>query len=174
MARVTILMGSNSDEATVAPCMEVLQKLGIDFFVTVTSAHRSGDRTQAIIREQEAAGTEVFICAAGMAAHLAGVVASRTIRPVIGIPIKGGALMGMDALLSTVQMPSGFPVATVALDGARNAAWLAAQILALHDHDLAEKIHAERKRMCTQVEEAGRAITEKYLEKYGQEGIFII
>ena len=106
----------------------------------------------------------MFICAAGMAAHLAGAVAARTTRPVISIPVAGSALGGMDALLSTVQMPPGFPVATVALDkaGARNAAWLAAQILALHDESLAGALRAEREAFKVSVERAGAELQEKY------------
>ena len=112
----------------------------------------------------EAKGAQVFICAAGMAAHLAGAVAARTIRPVIGIPISGSAFGGMDSLLSTVQMPPGFPVATVATDkaGARNAAWLAAQILALTDKDLADRIRAAREKMKADIEKAGAELSARY------------
>lgn len=105
MATVVILMGSKSDEEKVVPCAEILKKLGVDYFLTVSSAHRTPERTEQIIREQEACGAKIFICAAGMAAHLAGAVAARTTCPVIGIPISGTAFGGMDALLSTVQMP---------------------------------------------------------------------
>ncbi|MBO4335413.1 MAG: 5-(carboxyamino)imidazole ribonucleotide mutase [Desulfovibrio sp.] len=164
MADVTIFMGSASDEEKVAPCMEILQKLGISFAVTVTSAHRTAERTAQLVREEEASGCKVFICAAGMAAHLAGAVAARTIKPVLGIPISGQALAGMDALLSTVQMPPGYPVATLALDkaGARNAAWLAAEILALGNSALAEKIREARRVMQSDVEEQGRRISAQY------------
>ena len=159
MASVCIIMGSKSDEEKVAPCAEVLKKLGIGFFMTVSSAHRTPERTEKIVREQEASGCRVFICAAGMAAHLAGATV-----PVIGIPISGTAFGGMDSLLSTVQMPPGFPVATVACDkaGARNAAWLAAQILALGDSALRDRIGAERAKMREGVEDAAAAIQEKY------------
>lgn len=164
MASVCIIMGSKSDEEKVAPCAEILKKLGIGFFMTVSSAHRTPERTETIVREQEASGCRVFICAAGMAAHLAGAVAARTTLPVIGIPISGTAFGGMDSLLSTVQMPPGFPVATVACDkaGARNAAWIAAQILALGDSALRDRIEAERARMREGVEEAAAAVQEKY------------
>ena len=118
MAQVAIFIGSASDEPVIAPCAEVLRKLGVSYRFTVTSAHRTPERTEALVRELEAEGCRVFICAAGMAAHLAGAVAARTLKPVIGIPVSGAALGGMDALLSTVQMPPGFPVATVALDKA--------------------------------------------------------
>jgi len=154
MAQVAIFMGSKSDEATVRPCAEVLDKLGVPHVFTVTSAHRTPERTARLVSELEADGTQIFICAAGLAAHLAGAVAAKTIRPVLGIPIAASALGGMDALLATVQMPPGFPVGTLALDKvkARNAAWLAAQILALHDAELAERIRAERRKMIEQVE----------------------
>lgn len=163
-AKVVIIMGSQSDEPSVAPCAEILRELGVSFILTVSSAHRTPERTCALVAQEEAKGAQVFICAAGMAAHLAGAVAARTIKPVIGIPVSGTALGGMDALLSTVQMPPGFPVATLALDkaGARNAAWLAAQILALEDKALAERIARARKKMAESVAEAGNALTRKY------------
>ena len=142
----------------------MLRKLGVSYRFTVTSAHRTPERTEALVRELEAEGCRVFICAAGMAAHLAGAVAARTLKPVIGIPVSGAALGGMDALLSTVQMPPGFPVATVALDkaGARNAAWLAAQILALTDPGLAAALAVEREAFKVSVDKAGREIEAKY------------
>lgn len=156
MIQVAIFMGSISDEEAVRPCAEVLDKLGIRYRFTVTSAHRTPERTEKLVAELEKEGCRVFICAAGMAAHLAGAVAARTIRPVIGIPVTASALGGMDALLSTVMMPPGFPVATVALDkaGARNAAWLAAQILALEDEELAAKLRRERENFAAAVEAA--------------------
>lgn len=163
--KVAIFIGSASDEATVAPCAEILKQLGIPYLFTITSAHRTPRRTEALVERLEAEGCEVFICAAGMAAHLAGAVAARTIRPVIGIPVAASPLGGMDALLSTVQMPPGFPVGTVALDkaGARNAAWLAAQILALGDPALADAIRAARERLGADVESAGDALQERHL-----------
>lgn len=162
--KVAIFIGSASDEPTVSPCADVLKSLGIPFLFTVTSAHRTPERTERLVRELETQGCEVFICAAGMAAHLAGVVCALTLRPVIGIPVAASALGGMDALLATVQMPPGFPVATVALDkpGARNAAWLAARILALHDPALAARLHEARAQMVLDVEAAGNAIAAKY------------
>ena len=108
-AKVAVFIGSASDEATVAPCADILKKLGIPFRFTVTSAHRTPERTAELVDSLEAAGCEVFICAAGMAAHLAGAVAARTMKPVIGIPVAASPLGGMDALLATVQMPPGFP-----------------------------------------------------------------
>ncbi len=149
-------MGSISDEETVRPCAEVLDKLGIGYRFTVSSAHRTPERTEKLVSELEEAGCKVYICAAGMAAHLAGAVAARTIKPVVGIPVTASALGGMDALLATVMMPPGFPVATVALDkaGARNAAWLAAQILALNDAALAAKLVDARAAFARDVEAA--------------------
>ena len=163
-ARVAIFIGSSSDEAQIAPCADVLGELGIPYLFTVTSAHRTPERTEKLVTELEAAGCQVYICAAGMAAHLAGAVAARTIRPVIGIPVTASALGGMDALLATVQMPPGFPVATVALDkaGARNAAWLAAQMLALADAELADKIRQARAVFKHDVEKAGEDLSRRH------------
>ncbi len=164
MTKVAIFMGSISDEAQISPCTEILKKLDISFVFTVTSAHRTPERTEKLVADLEKDGVEVFICAAGMAAHLAGAVAARTIKPVIGIPVSNVALSGLDALYSTVQMPPGFPVATVATDkaGARNAAWLAAQILALHDTKLAQKLADAREQFKLDVEKAGQEIMQKY------------
>ena len=156
MVQVAIFIGSISDEPTISPCAEILKSLGIPYRFTVSSAHRTAERTEKLIQELENDGCQVFICAAGMAAHLAGAVAARTNKPVIGIPVTASALGGMDALLATVMMPPGFPVATVALDkaGARNAAWLAAQILALSDAELDKKLQAARQKFIVEVEAA--------------------
>ncbi len=164
MVQVGIFMGSISDEAQVSPCVDILKKLGISYCFTVTSAHRTPERTEKLVDELEKSGVQVFICAAGMAAHLAGAVAARSIKPVIGIPISGSALAGADALYSTVQMPPGFPVATVATDkaGARNAAWLAAQILALQDAELGKKLLEAREQFKSDVHKAGAEVMEKY------------
>jgi 5-(carboxyamino)imidazole ribonucleotide mutase len=153
-------MGSKSDEATVRPCVEILDKLGISYTFTITSAHRTPERTARLVRELEEGGVQVFICAAGLAAHLAGAVAAKTVKPVLGIPVSASSLGGWDALLATVQMPPGFPVGTLALDkvGARNSAWLAAQILALHDPALTERLLAERSKMVEQVEEDAKTL----------------
>ncbi|HAS89231.1 MAG TPA: 5-(carboxyamino)imidazole ribonucleotide mutase [Desulfovibrio sp.] len=155
-AKVAIFMGSISDKDTMQPCSDLLTKLGIPHVFTVSSAHRTPERTAKLVKELEDNGCEIFICAAGLAAHLAGAVAAKTIRPVLGVPICGSALGGMDALLATVQMPPGFPVGTVALDkvGAKNSAWMAAQILALHDEGLAEKIREARRGFVDSVERA--------------------
>lgn len=154
MPDVTIMMGSRSDLETVRACEEILNKLGISCEMTVASAHRSPERVERLVRE--ASDTKVFICAAGMAAHLAGAVAARTVRPVIGIPLAASSLGGQDALFSTAQMPPGVPVATVSLDkaGAKNAAWLAAEILAIADQALRKRIEDERKKMSDDVEKA--------------------
>lgn len=162
MASVSVLMGSDSDLAIVRPGLQLLEQLGISFAVFVSSAHRTPQRTGALIASALQSGTQVFICAAGMAAHLAGAIAARTCKPVIGVPIAGATLNGMDALLSTVQMPAGFPVATVALNGAKNAAWLAAQILALQDCALAERIQARRLEMARAVEESSLKIQAEF------------
>ena len=158
MADAMIVMGSGSDLEKVKVCGEILEKLGISFEFAICSAHRTPDRVEKIIGE--AADTKVFICAAGMAAHLAGAFAARTLCPVIGIPISSSTLGGMDALLSTVQMPSGVPVATMALDkaGAKNAAWLAAEIMALSDPSLKQRLEDERKKMREEVERASISI----------------
>lgn len=164
MSKVAVFMGSKSDEGVVSPCIEILKQLGISYKFTITSAHRTPERTDSLINELEQGGCQVYICAAGMAAHLAGAVAARTIKPVIGIPVTSGNLGGMDALLSTVMMPAGFPVATVALDksGARNAAWLAAQIIALNDSELAKRIHVAHEKMQKDVESAAAELEKNY------------
>ncbi len=143
---VAILMGSDSDLPTMQTTLDVLAKLEIPFEVKITSAHRTPDATHDYVTDADKRGCNAFIAAAGLAAHLAGVVASLTLKPVIGVPMDGGPLKGQDALLSTVMMPGGIPVATVAIGkaGAKNAAYLAAQILATSDAGLAERIKAER------------------------------
>ena len=168
--KVAIFIGSISDEALVTPCAETLRKLEIPFRFTVSSAHRTPERTQALVDELETQGCRVFICAAGMAAHLAGAVAARTCRPVIGIPLAASPLGGMDALLATVQMPPGFPVATMALDkaGARNAAWMAAQILALEDPALHERIKKAREDLKGDVEKAGADLESRWVPHKAQ------
>ncbi|MBU0499816.1 MAG: 5-(carboxyamino)imidazole ribonucleotide mutase [Gammaproteobacteria bacterium] len=143
---VAVLMGSKSDLPVLEKTLEVLKTLAIPFEVKITSAHRTPDVTHAYVKDAEQRGCQIFIAAAGLAAHLAGTVAGLTLKPVIGIPLDAGPLQGMDSLLSTVQMPGGIPVATVAVGsaGAKNAGYLAAQILALADMALAERIRAER------------------------------
>jgi 5-(carboxyamino)imidazole ribonucleotide mutase len=137
---VGILVGSKSDLPVMEKCTNRLDDLGIDYEFEVRSAHRNPEAVAEYVTSAPERGIRVFICAAGMAAHLAGAVAARTNLPVIGIPIAAGTLGGFDALLATVQMPSGVPVATVAVNGAANAAVLAAQILALSDSELAQRL----------------------------------
>jgi len=146
MKFVSILMGSKSDYGVMEECAKTLETFGVMYEVVVSSAHRSPDRTHQYVKNAEAKGAKVFIAAAGMAAHLAGVVASLTTKPVIGVPMKGGVMEGMDALLSTVQMPGGMPVGTVAIGsaGAVNSAYLAMQILAISDEELAAKLQEDR------------------------------
>jgi 5-(carboxyamino)imidazole ribonucleotide mutase len=139
---VGILVGSKSDLPVMEKCTARLEDLGIDHELEVRSAHRNPEDVAEYVASAPGRGIKVFICAAGMAAHLAGAVAARTNLPVIGIPIAAGTLGGFDALLATVQMPSGVPVATVAVNGAANAAVLAAQILAISDPELAERLEA--------------------------------
>lgn len=148
-AFVAILMGSDSDLPVMQTTAEILASLQIPFEIKVSSAHRTPDRTVAYVKEAQNRGCEVFICAAGLAAHLAGTVAAHTIKPVIGVPLAGGSLQGMDALLSTVQMPGGIPVACVAIGnaGAQNAAYLSAQMLALKDAELAARLARQREEM---------------------------
>ncbi len=144
---VAILMGSKSDLPVIEETFAVLDRLGVRYEARILSAHRTPAETHAYVKDADGRGCAVFIAAAGLAAHLAGTVAGLTTRPVIGIPLDAGPLKGMDALLSTVQMPGGIPVACVAIGkaGARNAAWLAAQILALADDDLKRRLQAARR-----------------------------
>ena len=162
MKKVAILMGSDSDLPIVEKGIAVLRDYGIPFEVHVYSAHRTPAEAAEFVKGARANGFGVMIAAAGMAAHLAGAVAANTTRPVIGIPISCKNTGGVDALWSTVQMPSGIPVATVAIDGAANAAHLAAQILALSDETLADKLSAQRAAASAAVLEKNRAVEEKY------------
>ena len=161
---VAILMGSDSDLPQVEAAFGILDSFGIDYEVKVTSAHRTPKITHDYVTDADQRGCGVFICAAGMAAHLAGAVAAATLRPVVGIPINA-SLDGLDALLATVQMPGGIPVATVAIGkaGAKNAAYLAAQILAAGDPDLHQKLIAERE-VCAQAVVAKDQALQKKLK----------
>lgn len=161
MKKVGIIMGSDSDLPVVQKAMDALQGLGVPYEVHIFSAHRTPAQAQAFSLSARSSGFGVIICAAGMAAHLAGSIAANTTLPVIGIPMKSGYLGGIDALLSTVQMPSGIPVATVAIDGATNAALLAAQIIAVSDAALAEKLDAKRKADAEKVLAKDAALTAK-------------
>lgn len=137
-------MGSDSDLPIMKACIELLKKFDINYEVKITSAHRTPDDTREYVRDAEQRGCVVFIAGAGLAAHLAGAVAAQTVRPVIGVPIDSGALHGFDALLSTVQMPGGIPVASVAIGGAKNAAYLAVQIMAISDNRLKNALEEDR------------------------------
>jgi 5-(carboxyamino)imidazole ribonucleotide mutase len=160
---VAILMGSDSDLPVMDRCLKTLKVLGILYEVSVLSAHRTPDHVEKYVAKAEAEGVQVFICAAGGAAHLAGAVVARTLRPVIGVPLNATGLNGLDALLSTVQMPSGVPVATVAIGemGASNAAFLAARILALSDAGLRSRLEAHRDEMVKGVLEKNAKAREK-------------
>ncbi|ADE16826.1 phosphoribosylaminoimidazole carboxylase, catalytic subunit [Nitrosococcus halophilus Nc 4] len=143
---VAVLMGSDSDLPVMQATLDLLKTLEVPFEVRISSAHRTPEATARYVKEADARGCGVFIAAAGLAAHLAGAVAANTLKPVIGVPMEGGPLNGMDALLSTVQMPGGIPVACVAIGkaGAKNAAYLAAQILGLGDAALAQRLSSDR------------------------------
>ena len=162
MKKVAVIMGSDSDLPVVEKAIVQLRELGIAHTVRVLSAHRTPQQAQEFAAGARAAGYGVILAAAGKAAHLAGVLAAATTLPVIGIPVRASVLDGMDALLSTVQMPSGIPVATVAIDGAQNAALLAAEILAVEDEQLAERLSALRAAATARVLAKDREISEKY------------
>jgi len=161
--QVLILMGSSSDLPIMQGAVDRLKEFGVSHEITVASAHRSPDRVERLLAEAHARGVQVFIAGAGAAAHLAGVIAARTVRPVIGVPIDSSSLKGLDALLSTVQMPPGVPVATVSIGtaGAINAAVLAAEILALSDPDLAARLEAYKQKLARQVEEAAARLEQQ-------------
>ena len=151
--RVLILMGSDSDLPVMERASKQLEEFNIPYFMTVSSAHRTPDRTVKLVREAERKGVEVIIAGAGAAAHLAGVIAAHTILPVIGVPVDSSPLKGIDALYSTVQMPPGIPVATMAVGsgGAKNAAIFSAQILAVKDKKIARALKAFKKKMAREV-----------------------
>lgn len=163
MAEVALLMGSNSDLPKIQNCIDTLKKLSVDVEVRVMSAHRTPDLVMEFASTAAERGIKVIIAAAGGAAHLAGVVAAHTVLPVIGIPVEGGAFHGMDALLATVQMPGGIPVATVGVGsgGATNAALLAAEIIAVTDSALRDRLKADRQARRKKVEEADAAIQQQ-------------
>jgi 5-(carboxyamino)imidazole ribonucleotide mutase len=161
MKKVAVIMGSDSDWAVVQQACRQLAALGIPYEAHILSAHRTPAQAAEFAKGARANGFGVMICAAGMAAHLAGAFAANTTLPVIGIPMKGGAGDGLDALLATVQMPSGIPVATVALNGAKNAAVLAAQILAVEDSELAARLDAARADMAAQIAEKEAALQQE-------------
>ena len=162
---VAVLMGSDSDLPIMDAAISLLKQFNVTVEVKVTSAHRTPEETQAYVQDAENRGCQAFIAGAGMAAHLAGAVAAQTTRPVIGVPIDAGPLQGFDALLSTVQMPGGIPVATVAIGkaGAKNAAYLAVQMMALADDDLAEALKNERAENARKIVEKAESIGQQYL-----------
>lgn len=158
MKKVAVVMGSDSDLPVMKPCIKTLRGLGVPFVVRVMSAHRTPDAAAQFSKSAAENGFGVIISAAGKAAHLGGVLAAHTTLPIIGVPIKSSTLDGLDALLSTVQMPSGVPVASVAIDGAKNAALLAAEILALGDEGLSKKLLAEKEKMAREVKAKDAAL----------------
>ena len=162
---VAVLMGSDSDLPIMDAAISLLKQFNVTVEVKVTSAHRTPAETQAYVQDAENRGCQAFIAGAGMAAHLAGAVAAQTTRPVIGVPIDAGPLQGFDALLSTVQMPGGIPVAAVAIGkaGAKNAAYLAVQMMALADDDLAEALKNERAENARKIVEKAESIGQQYL-----------
>ena len=161
MKKVAVIMGSDSDLPVVEKAINTLKEFGVPYEAHVYSAHRTPDEAAAFASGAREAGFGAIIAAAGMAAHLAGAIAARTTLPVVGIPVKGGAVDGMDALLATVQMPSGMPVATVALNGAVNAALLCIQMLAIEDAELAAKLDAKRAKDTAAVLAKDAALQEK-------------
>ena len=162
MKKVAIIMGSDSDLPVVEKAINTLDEFSVPYTVHVLSAHRTPDEAHELSKNARENGYGALICAAGMAAHLAGAIAANTTLPVIGIPVKSKNLDGLDALLSTVQMPTGIPVATVAIDGAANAAILAVQMLAIEDKDLAKKLDAQRKAGAEKVLAKNADIAKKY------------
>ena len=168
---VAVMMGSDSDLPVMESAIEVLSALGVRAEARVLSAHRSPEDTQAYVRDADGRGCAVFIAAAGLAAHLAGAVAAVTVKPVIGVPMAGSPLSGFDALLSTVQMPGGVPVACVAIGkaGAKNAGYLAAEILALADGRIAERLRADRAAMAEAVRRKNIELVERYA--HGPDGL---
>lgn len=160
--KVAVIMGSDSDLPVVEKAFSVFREYGVPFEVRVLSAHRTPEEARSFARNARENGFGAVICAAGKAAHLAGAIAANTTLPVIGIPVKSSTLDGLDALLSTVQMPSGIPVATVAIDGAQNAALLAVQILAVSDKALADKLSSAREAAAKKVLAKDAELSAKY------------
>ena len=156
--KVAIIFGSQSDKSVMKKAADVLREMGVDFYAHVLSAHRVPEVLSATLKQLEADGTEVIIAGAGIAAHLPGVIASQTLLPVIGVPVGSGGLAGLDALLSIVQMPKPIPVATVGIDNAANAAYLACQILALKYPELKEKLTSFRIKMKADFERENKSV----------------
>jgi phosphoribosylaminoimidazole carboxylase PurE protein len=168
--KAAVIVGSDSDLASVEAATQALESFGIPYRINVASAHRTPSKVKTIINEAEKQGAEVFICAAGMAAALPGVVAAETVKPVIGVPMEGKSLAGMDALFSIVQMPPGIPVGAVAIGkaGAQNAGVLAAQILAIKDASLNKKLIAYRRSLAEAVSKKDSRLQEIGIKKYVQ------
>ena len=164
MKKVAVVMGSDSDLAVMSKAVKVLEEYGIPYEAHIYSAHRTPEKAAEFAESAKDNGFGVIIAGAGMAAALAGVLAGHTTLPVIGVPLKSAALDGMDALFSTVMMPSGIPVATVAIDGAKNAAYLAAEILAVNDEELAAKIKADREKQKANVLAKDAGLAERLKE----------
>ncbi|MFH1535545.1 MAG: 5-(carboxyamino)imidazole ribonucleotide mutase [Patescibacteria group bacterium] len=158
--KVLIICGSDSDLPVMNDTKKVLEEFGVEYDITISSAHRSPERTKQLVEKAKEDGVKVIIASAGMAAHLAGVVAGQFSLPVIGVPIQSGALSGIDALLSTMQMPPGVPVATVAINGAKNAGILAVQILATSDSELENKLVEYKKKLAEGVESKARKLSD--------------
>ena len=162
MAKVGIVMGSDSDMPVMAKAADILEQLGIDYEMTIISAHREPDVFFEYAKSAESKGFKVIIAGAGMAAALPGVVASQTVLPVIGVPLSGSVLDGQDALYSIVQMPPGIPVATVAINGGKNAAWLALQIIGINHPEIKEKLLAQRVQMEADAMKANEEVMAKF------------
>ena len=158
MTKVLIISASDSEIETMKEAGRVLEEFGVEYELTISSAHRSPERTKELVDQAKASGIKIIICGAGLAAHLAGVVAAHFPLPVIGIPLKNGPLAGVDALLSTMQMPPGIPVATVGIDNAKNAGILAVQILATSDKSLEEKMVEYKEKLADGVEEKAKKL----------------
>lgn len=162
-----IVMGSDSDFPVMEGCFKMLKKFGVEFEAHVASAHRTPERAIELAQTAKDKGFSVIIAAAGLAAHLGGVLAANTVLPVIGVPCKGGALAGVDALYATVQMPTGIPVATVAIDGGSNAGILACQMLAISDKELSDKLAAYKKELADSVQARDERLQTKIAEMEG-------
>lgn len=163
---IGIIMGSDSDLAIMSESAKVLEEFGVDYEITVSSAHRSPERTIDVVESYYKKGFKIIIAGAGLAAHLAGVIASHFPLPVIGVPLKGGALNGVDSLYSTVQMPPGIPVATVGIDSAKNAGLLAIQILATSDKKLEKKLMEYKKQLSDSIEKKAEKLEKVGWQKY--------
>ncbi len=166
MKKVLVISASDSDLPVMADAVKILEEFGVDYKLTLSSAHRSPGRTVEIVNAAYKDGAKVIIAGAGFAAHLAGVVAAHFPLPVIGVPLKGGPLSGLDALYATVQMPAGIPVATVGVDNVRNAALLAIQILATSDSELEQKMVEYKRGLAENVEKKAKKLQEIGLEKF--------